>query len=429
MKIATTAGNVSELTSMFEKSVQVTNDNISRNSTNTLVKIAAISNGNIRLVSKKTQQKEPVTQYIQPSMMKATAFPQKNGNITSTLFTTNHSKSEMESVSRSKCDINSQSVKNTNEEQSKSNVFKNGIPKLIHFVWEGENISEMDLANVFLNAMLAPGFSVNIWTTEPSSIRSTLDEMSNSENNAQYRFLARKFGPSISINDTKKLYDELKTHLITQEHRFGDITKAGFLYSVFSREINGIYKNYAAASDITRAALMYLKGGCYMDVDVVCRSLPQLESNEIEQGYLIGESHHTKGLFNALLVSLPKSKISHNILEQMANGLMEAELREKYEDDDKLPLWVTKRSDEKSRWHDTLEMTGPGLLYDMRLHRKRGILYDADVIFRQKTGPETPLVEIKNIDEILFSNFQKGFNGEGGWGSIDSTRLKGPVTI
>lgn len=420
---------VSELISMFDKSVQVTNNNIGNNATNNLVeKISAISNSNIIMVSKKNQPKEPVTQCIQPSMMKATASPKENGNITSNQFATNHSKSEMESVSRSKCDISSQSVKSTNEEQSKSNVFKNGIPKLIHFAWEGENISEMDLANVFLNAMLAPDFSINIWTTKPSSILSTLDKMSNSENNAQYRFLARKFGPSISINDTKELYDELKTHLITKEQNLGNITKGEFLSSIFSREINGIYKNYAAASDMTRAALMYLKGGCYMDVDVVCRSLPQLESNEIKHGYLIGHSG-TIGLANALLISLPKSEISHNILDQIAYELMEAELGEKYEGEDKLPLWVTKRSDEKSRQYDTIEMTGPGLLYEMRLHKKRGIFFDADVIFRQKTVPETPSVKIKNIDEILFSNFQKGFNGEGGWVSIDSTRLKGPVTI
>lgn len=428
MKVA--AVNVSDVINMFDKLERETNNNVNNQLTHNLAKrISTVSNSSISLVPPKNQQKELGTQSIQQAMMSERALPEKNRNMTTNLCTTNHSKSEMESSATSNCDINSRSVKNTNEEHSKSKILKNGIPKSIHFAWEGENISEMNLANVLLNAMLAPDFSVNIWTNKPSSILSTLDKMSNSEANAQYRFLARKFGPSISINETKELYDELKSHLKNKEKDFGNITNGQFLSSMFSRETNGIYTNYAAASDMTRAALMYLKGGCYMDVDVVCRSLPQLESKEIKHGYLIGKSGSTLDVCNALLVSLPKSEISRNILEQMAYELMFTELGEKCEEDDKMTLWVTKRSNQESRQYDTMAMTGPVLFCDMSITKKQGIFLDADVLFRQKIAPQNSISQNQSINEMFFSNFKKGFNGEGDWVSIDSTRFKNPVTI
>lgn len=309
-------------------------------------------------------------------------------------------------------------------------VFKNGIPKEIHFAWEGKNIPEDAMANILLNAKLAPDFNVNIWTTKPSLIFSTLDKMANSENNAAHRFLAQKFGPLLSVNDTKELYTDLSKKLDNTEG-LAEVRDGEYLSTMFYREINGAYQNFAAASDITRAALMFLKGGCYMDVDVVCHSLHELEQNNIPNGYLIGSSKDKRSLPNALLISLPASNLSKDILEQMAYEMLSLEHADPSDNNNEpdMTLWVKKRSVKKDRQFQTMALTGPDLFYSMRLQKKAGIFFDADVSTRINEKQSSPNLAEKKVNDILFANFRKGFNDDGDWASLKSVKGKPAATI
>jgi len=392
-----------------------------------VTKISGINNDQTRLVSQSKQSVKAGRENIIPALSheKTKAAETRRGQI---------SKQRIEQHSAP----GAEGAQKTAPKQTTQ--FKNGIPKEIHFAWEGKDISEDGLANILLNAKLSPDFNINIWTTTPSLIFTTLDKMANSESNASHRFLARKYGPVISLQDTNNLFDELKTQLQTSEG-MAPVADGEFLASMFYREINGAYQNLAAASDITRAALMFLKGGCYMDVDVVCRSLKELGNNNIPHGYLIGRSDDNSGLPNAFLVSLPGSTMSKDILEKMAYEMI---LLQHNEQNEKKPhdltLWINKRSITQDRKHHTTALTGPELFYNMRLQRNKGIFFDADVSTKAKANvkdvgtkanvkkSKADLSE-KTVNEVLFADFKKGFNDDAGWVSLASVKGKPPTTL
>ncbi|MGP3591277.1 glycosyltransferase [Vagococcus sp. WN89Y] len=337
----------------------------------------------------------------------------------------------------------------------KAETFANGIPTELHFVWEGNDISEEHLSNILLNAAMVPNFNVNIWTTRPGAIYSTLEKMMSSETNVRYRNLARNFCSAITVKDTNKLYDELKLKLNSYNEHSANINAGEYLASMFAREINGIYKNYAAASDITRAALMFLKGGCYLDVDAVCTSLNKIEKSKIPQGYLIG-AVSTDIMANAFLVSLPQSEISKTIIETMAARLMSAEpdtkiathakpdIEGKTKDKkDNMLLWVNKRSNQASRFSNTLKMTGPQLLTDLKMYEKSGIYFKADIystsddslkqydeLFKPffKARLKNMLTEEKSAGEVLFAHLEESFNDSSSWAYVKNIK-KDSITL
>lgn len=313
----------------------------------------------------------------------------------------------------------------------KTTIFENGLPAELHFIWEGKPIPQDRLANILLNASYAPDFKINIWTTDPTLITSTLHKMMDSETNAQFRFLAHNYGHAIVVKDTNKLYEELIPELNGYNQYNKNVTEGRYLASMFMRETNGVYKNYAAASDITRAVLMYLKGGCYMDVDTVCKSLKSLKDIEMPQQYLIGRdsvSIKKSVIFNAFLASVPRSPVSKGILQGMAIRLMgiKSEISDIMEDREKAvdshvtsesvadsnaeinpPLkkevetykkasrlmWVNKRSNENTRFDETIKMTGPGLLVSLEVSFREGIFFDGDFYASKDKRPmDTDLV-------------------------------------
>ncbi|WP_369012212.1 glycosyltransferase [Erwinia pyrifoliae] len=319
------------------------------------------------------------------------------------------------------------------------NTFANGIPAVIHFTWEGDDISAEDLANILLNTKMAPDFRVYIWTTRSESILSTLDKMNNSETNSQYRYLARNFGPSISVKNTRLLYDNLVTKLDVSNEVFNEnISLAGYLSSVFFREINGTYKNLAAASDIARSVLMYVEGGCYMDVDIICTSLNKLKSVKIPDGFLQGVTH-SKRCSNSFLISLPQSAISREILEAINYNLRLADNLITSEGKELMLQWVKKRSIEYYRINGTLEWTGPYVYHEKVSRRLRLLvetryrtsgsvksIFPPDVkdFNRMTTSEIKELFRIRGKDELLFFNTVPGFDGSGSWIDLDDSKIK-----
>lgn len=357
-------------------------------------------------------------------------------------------------------------------------TFENGIPTELHFIWEGADISEDHLSNILLNAALACDYNINVWTTRPISIYSTLEKMMHSEDNARFRYLARNYSNAITIKDPEQLYDELKTELNSYNKYNDKVTEGAFLASVFHREINGVYKNYAAASDITRLVLLYLKGGCYMDVDTVCNSMADIEENKIRQGFLIGQESDIQ-VHTAFLASEPRSVPSQTLLNTMIERLMaadagirdykvlkpgeasasrnmssvaaaqtdstsaDADAKDAIEENkDDMLLWVTKRSDAQKRFEDTLKMTGPDLIVDTLLNRKKGINYKGEFYSSSDKKEEVLSLEGKSKKQkaaikkatkaklkaeteavdILFSSLRTKFNASSGWTNLNKSK-------
>ncbi|XTZ37818.1 glycosyltransferase [Salmonella enterica] len=318
----------------------------------------------------------------------------------------------------------------SNKIPSCAKTLPNGVPAELHYVWEGDKISQNDLANILLMAMNAKSFNINVWTTRPMSILATLEDMCNigsdvhnvkleKGDKGSFRFLARKYGDLIHIQDPHKLYAELEsTPFVNSLIKNGEnkdaaahnVNTATFLHSIFYRETNGSYKNYAAASDITRAVLMYLKGGCYLDVDTVCLSLENVGELEMPFGYFIGYDKR-KVLTNCMLASLPQSDLSKEILQKIAQGLVTAN-----EITDGISLlWDDKRSKPQYRQDDTLNLTGPGVFWDLELQKREGVCIKLMMLSRAPKYIRSMEKKPKWIGSVLFSQMKRRPNYDATW--------------
>ena len=289
------------------------------------------------------------------------------------------------------------------------------IPKQIHFAWEGRDISADNLSNMLLLNWTAPEYEVNVWTTRPMSVAATLERMRDSERNPVHRHLAHHFAGRLKINDTKALYREL-----VGAHAGGVKAEA-----MFYRELNGPYRNYAAASDITRAALMYLKGGVYMDADVFTLSLEALDA---EDGFLIPERRDA-GLSNAVLASVAGSEKAGRMIQLMVDTARDMD---DYRDSDgatRLLTWTTKRSDENEenffgRLKGTVMATGPGMLRGLAEegegHRIPERLFGHREYNYQSYVGRRPVE--RDVNAIFTGGIKGGFDGRGAWNKLKNIR-------
>jgi insecticidal toxin complex protein TccC len=120
------------------------------------------------------------------------------------------------------------------------------IPKIAHYVWLGGNLPDYARSNVISYAMDNPDWSVNLWTDNPGKLTNYLIEQGLSKD----AFL------HFHVWDVNQAIESVPAHL---KRDFSD---------VYTREISGPYRNYAAASDLLRLAILYRWGGLYMDTDV-----------------------------------------------------------------------------------------------------------------------------------------------------------------
>ncbi len=225
---------------------------------------------------------------------------------------------------------------------------QNALPAIAHFFWGGKDIHPVYLSNVLIFKMHNPDYLMNVWTDRPSHILNTLSAMESGDDSA-HRALARRYGQELQINKPDGL--------------FQDLTKifpgASKVESMFHRELNGSYRNLAAASDILRMAATYVYGGLYMDVDVAVRSA--VHSLEAPKGFLA----HVMGWLvgNSVIAVTPQSSLGLDFLENMIANY------EKYDEES----WAKKRNHPFWRREDTLYWTGPGLIKESVLDLKLSI--------------------------------------------------------
>ncbi|MGV3347063.1 RHS repeat-associated core domain-containing protein, partial [Bordetella sp. LUAb4] len=153
------------------------------------------------------------------------------------------------------------------------------IPKTIHYVWVGEEISEDNLSNILLAAHRNPDYDVKIWTDRPMAISAPLTAMLENAENPLNRYIAGReqgsFGEPnsrISVEDISSVFEGLRASMPSNSKNAEGQPRPGVgaqAESLFHREKNGAYKNLAAASDIARMAIMFEKGGIYFDVDII----------------------------------------------------------------------------------------------------------------------------------------------------------------
>lgn len=149
------------------------------------------------------------------------------------------------------------------------------VPKKIHYFWAGNKISEENLQNIIAMKVENPGFNLNLWVNNKSLIKETFDSLLNKLS------LGEVFG--YEFDKVQREYFESKDRSLIKQNGFfiRDIREAfksldeifPILESMFYRNINGYYHNYALASDIARLVILYTEGGIYLDVDVKVKGI------------------------------------------------------------------------------------------------------------------------------------------------------------
>ncbi|WP_235591745.1 RHS repeat-associated core domain-containing protein, partial [Pseudomonas syringae] len=285
---------------------------------------------------------------------------------------------------------------------------KTPIPANAHFYWAGGNIPTPYLQNMLLFKEINPEYHVNIWTSNIAHLLNPLSEMKESNDPAE-RDLALAHGDSLMQRSPEKLFSSLG----------GVYPNAQKLEALYSRETNGPYKNYAAASDILELASTYMEGGIYMDADVaVGRPLGMLEA---PKGFLV----HIEGELtsNAVLAAAPQNEIVGNVMDTIVNlyttSTIMMENNENYG-------WSKKRSTPGqglfSRLKLTMHMTGPSLIRNFlpaTAEAKKAYALPNDKFFYR----ETPLTgnarpEKRSLSAIFSRGLKSGLNGEGRWANV-----------
>ncbi|ELV5027089.1 hypothetical protein SHA53_004472 [Salmonella enterica] len=153
---------------------------------------------------------------------------------------------------------------------------------------------------------------------------------------------------------------------------------------MFLRQLNGVYHNYASASDIARLAILCVEGGTYFDVDVRLLSVANVPARMLnitnpgrwdrkqmplnihtESGLLIGDYYvrqwngKSKSFMgNSIMSVVPGADI---IKKALITVILYYELK-KFEKNHVQLLWQDYRQGSVKRFDFTLEIAGPDML-------------------------------------------------------------------
>ncbi|WP_235664448.1 RHS repeat-associated core domain-containing protein [Pseudomonas coronafaciens] len=282
------------------------------------------------------------------------------------------------------------------------------IPLNAHFYWEGGDIPIPHLQNMLLFKEINPDYQVNVWTSKVKHLLNPLAEMSESNDPAE-RHLALAHGDSLIQCNPEELFSSLGQAY----------PNAKKIEAIYSRETNGPYKNYAAASDIIELASTYMEGGLYMDADIAVGQ--PLGSLDAPNGFLVHIEDNLTS--NAVLASEPRGKMAGEIMDTIVDlyttspSMMEN--NENYG-------WKTKRSTPGeglfSRLKLTMHMTGPWLIRSFlpaTAEENKAYAVPHDKFFYRET-PRTDNMqpEQRSLSNIFFRGFKRGLNGEGRWTNV-----------
>lgn len=126
------------------------------------------------------------------------------------------------------------------------------IPKKVHFVWMGNRLPHKYLNNIRSFSVRNRDYEFNVWVDR----KSNFEVPQNLQDSGRFPIRVRDLSDEVS-----RLPVELQAY--------------------FERERNGVFPNYAAASDIIRAQILLDEGGIYFDTDVfMSESVPAYLESE-----------------------------------------------------------------------------------------------------------------------------------------------------
>jgi len=156
------------------------------------------------------------------------------------------------------------------------------VPKVLHFIWMGKQLPQKYVDNIRNLSAINPDYKIKIWTD-----RGAQTELAMASNEgARFSYEVIQIDPYLK----EKLRLQKLANGVDSEYK--NLKK---LIHYFYREKEGLYSNYAAASDILRILILEDHGGIYLDTDLISgqkakakfKILPSFESPLFHRGNLL----------------------------------------------------------------------------------------------------------------------------------------------
>lgn len=184
------------------------------------------------------------------------------------------------------------------------------VPQKIHFIWLGSPIPQKYLFSILKLLSVAGGsdFTINLWVDKESNYweaikKATPLDLINSQKNTHLRI--RNIN---ELSNHREIFNKLKDEQAKKNYPIHNNDKelSDVIDFYFSHETVGL-KNYAAASDLLRYAILYLEGGYYFDTDTEFLNLTsksKLTADYLSLGIRVGLSYYIGKLVGERLSNL-----------------------------------------------------------------------------------------------------------------------------
>ncbi|MGY0215981.1 TcdA/TcdB catalytic glycosyltransferase domain-containing protein [Endozoicomonadaceae bacterium StTr2] len=156
------------------------------------------------------------------------------------------------------------------------------IPKYLHWIWLGGKLPRHHLNNMLKIMAANPDYQIFLWCNNAGVYSDFTD-------------LSDKLAISGASGRTH-------IHRISEVEAFRIRNRQGenlmpWLAGIVARESQGVFPNFASASDILRFLILYLVGGVYLDVDIRLHS--PLGELQAAMGTLLGPAYFDEGQFTS----------------------------------------------------------------------------------------------------------------------------------
>lgn len=222
----------------------------------------------------------------------------------------------------------------------------NPIPKILHFIWIGEPLPEEYLQNILGFMRHNPEHEVKFWTDNIHTFRKK--DLSYAQESSLKR---------LCVESVESIID--------------NAPKA--LQKIIVQESVGLYRNFAAASDIIRLLILSKFGGTYLDTDLICLGAIPEQLNK--HGFMVS---FINGLvINCIISASANNFIIHKALDRIKDKYDEVEEKDReyfpcFLERCKYSIISQKRANiyRDSRRQQTINMTGPGIIASILKDKK-----------------------------------------------------------
>lgn len=231
------------------------------------------------------------------------------------------------------------------------------VPKKLHAIWLGGILKEAGKKNIAEWKAKNPDYEANVWIDSSTYLVDDSPEaIKQKEEYEQFKEWAKN--NRINIIDINPNATDPDPAVLKRPELFKGMNSAQF----YLDELKDPGSNYAAASDILRAEILYHDGGVYFDAEDVFPNKPLGQLNA-PQGILVHSFGSRDFLNNDVIASIPKGERIGRFRDVIQKNYEELYSKDKrYLIAHRFSNLFSFRTEKGDRKSSTISISGPGAL-------------------------------------------------------------------